>query len=84
VSPRWEAVRDATPALFDLLASEPEASVRTVLGHWLFGYIHLYPDGNGRMAHFLMKVMMTSGGYSVMGFASHDAREMAGVQHGEL
>jgi fido (protein-threonine AMPylation protein) len=63
VPPRWEAVRDAMPALFDLLESEPEASARAVLGHWLFGYIHPYPDGNGRMARFLMNVMLASGGY---------------------
>jgi hypothetical protein len=29
----------------------------------LFGYIHPYPDGNGRMARFLMNVMLASGGY---------------------
>ncbi|MCJ7629804.1 MAG: Fic family protein, partial [Longimicrobiales bacterium] len=63
VPPRWEAVRDAMPALFDLLENEPQASVRAVLGHWLFGYIHPYPDGNGRIARFLMNVMLASGGY---------------------
>lgn len=63
VPPRWEAVRDAMPALFDLLEKEPEPSVRAVLGHWLFGYIHPYPDGNGRMSRFLMNVMLASGGY---------------------
>jgi fido (protein-threonine AMPylation protein) len=63
VPPRWEAVRDAMPALFDLLEKETEPSVRAVLGHWLFGYIHPYPDGNGRMARFLMNVMLSSGGY---------------------
>jgi hypothetical protein len=63
VPPRWEAVRDAMLAFFDLLEKEPEASVRAVLGHWLFGYIHPYPDGNGRMARFLMNAMLASGGY---------------------
>jgi hypothetical protein len=63
VPPRWEAVRDAMPALFDLLEDEPEAAVRAVLGHWLFGYIHPYPDGNGRLARFLMNAMLASGGY---------------------
>ena len=63
VPPRWEAVRDAMPVLFDLLERESQASVRAVLGHWLFGYIHPYPDGNGRMARFLMNVMLASGGY---------------------
>jgi len=47
-----EAVRDAMPVLFDLLEGEPEPSVRAVLGHWLFGYIHPYPDGNGRWHAF--------------------------------
>jgi hypothetical protein len=63
VPPRWEAVREAMPAFFDLLEKEPEASVRAVLGHWLFGYIHPYFDGNGRMARFLMNLMLASGGY---------------------
>lgn len=61
--PRSEVVRDAMPALFDLLAGEPEPSVRAVLGHWLVGYIHPYPDGNGRIARFLMNTMLASGGY---------------------
>ena len=63
VPPRWEAVRDAMPALFDLLEKETDPGVRAVLGHWLFGYIHPYPDGNGRIARFLMNAMLASGGY---------------------
>ncbi len=63
VPPRWESVREAMPALFDLLEKEPEPGVRAVLGHWLFGYIHPYPDGNGRMARFVMNAMLASGGY---------------------
>jgi len=63
VPPRWEVVPDAMEALFDLLEGEKEPSVRIVLGHWLFGYIHPYPDGNGRMARFLMNAMLASGGY---------------------
>jgi fido (protein-threonine AMPylation protein) len=66
VPPRWEALRDAMPAMFDLLEGEPEAAVRAVLGHWLFGYLHPYPDGNGRMARFLMNAMLGSGGYPWM------------------
>lgn len=64
VPPRWEVVRDAMTTLFDLLEQETEPSVRAVLGHWLFGYIHPYADGNGRIARFLMNVMLASGGYS--------------------
>ncbi|OFW42697.1 MAG: cell filamentation protein Fic [Acidobacteria bacterium RIFCSPLOWO2_12_FULL_67_14b] len=63
VPPRWEAVRDAMPELFDLLENETHPGVRAVLGHWLFGYIHPYPDGNGRMARFVMNAMLASGGY---------------------
>ncbi len=63
VPARHEAVRDAMPALFDLLEQENEPAVRAVLGHWLFGYIHPYPDGNGRMARFVMNAMLASGGY---------------------
>jgi Fic family protein len=59
----WEAVRDAMPALFDLIEAEPEPSVRAILGHWLFGSIHPYSDGNGRMARFLMNVLLASDGY---------------------
>ena len=58
-----DAVRDAMPALFQLLQNEPEASVRAVLGHFIFVFIHPYMDGNGRMGRFLMNVMLASGGY---------------------
>ncbi len=61
--PRWEVVGDAMTALFDLMENEPHPCVRAVLGHWLFGYIHPYSDGNGRTARFLMNVMLASGGY---------------------
>ena len=63
VPPRWEVVPDAMDAFFDLLEGEKEPAVRVVLGHWLFGYIHPYPDGNGRIARFLMNAMLASGGY---------------------
>lgn len=58
-----EAVREAMPALFELLQTETEASVRAVLGHFIFVYIHPYMDGNGRMGRFLMNAMLASGGY---------------------
>jgi Fic family protein len=63
VPPGWEVAPEAMTAFFDLLEAEPEPSVRVVLGHWLFGYIHPYPDGNGRMARFRMNAMLASGGY---------------------
>jgi len=63
VPPRHEAVRDLMPAFFDLLREEEEPSVRVVLGHFVFVYIHPYMDGNGRMGRFLMNVMLAAGGY---------------------
>jgi fido (protein-threonine AMPylation protein) len=63
VPPRWESVPDAMTKLFDLLKAEREPAVRVVLGHWMFSYVHPYPDGNGRMARFLMNAMLASGGY---------------------
>lgn len=63
VPPGREAVRDAIPALFKLLADEEHPAVRAVLGHFVFVYIHPYMDGNGRMGRFLMNTMMAGGGY---------------------
>ncbi len=62
--PSKDAVRDMMPVLFDLLKEEIEPCVRTVLGHFIFVYIHPYMDGNGRIARFLMNLMLASGGYS--------------------
>jgi len=51
------------PVFFDLLKNEPEPSARVVLGHFMFVYIHPYPDGNGRIGRFLMNVVPAAGGY---------------------
>jgi len=61
--PNKEAVRDAMPILFDLLSHEDNAAVRAILGHFVFVYIHPYMDGNGRIARFLMNLMLTTSGY---------------------
>jgi len=58
-----DAMRDVIPILFELLEEEPEASVRAVLGHFIFVFIHPYMDGNGRIGRFLMNAMLASGGY---------------------
>jgi len=63
VPPPAEAVTDSLGTLLDLLENEQSPIVRAVLGHWLFGFIHAYMDGNGRLARFLMNIMMASGGY---------------------
>ena len=63
VPPNSEAVRDAMPTFFELLREETEPSVRVVLGHFVFVYVHPYSDGNGRMGRFLMNVMLAAAGY---------------------
>ena len=63
VPPNSEAVRDVMPVFFEMLTQEAEPSVRVVLGHFVFVYIHPYMDGNGRIGRFLMNVMLAAGGY---------------------
>lgn len=58
-----EAVRDCMPVFFDLLKAEDDPTVRIVLGHFIFVFIHPFSDGNGRIARFLMNVMMTAAGH---------------------
>ena len=57
-----EAVRDCMPVFFDLLKAEQNPAVRIVLGHFIFVFIHPFLDGNGRIARFLMNVMMAAAG----------------------
>jgi hypothetical protein len=63
VPPRWEVLGDAMPALFELLEQESDGLVRAVLAHWLLGYVHPFPDGNGRVARFAMNVLLATAGY---------------------
>ena len=63
VPPPHEAVTELLETLFALLTDEPHPGVKAVLGHFLFVYIHPYPDGNGRIGRFLMNGMLASGGY---------------------
>ncbi|MFC3053793.1 Fic family protein [Kordiimonas pumila] len=63
VPPSSESVRGAMQTLFELLEAEEDPTVRIVLGHFIFVYIHPYTDGNGRTGRFLMNVMMAEGGY---------------------
>lgn len=63
VPPRWTAVSDSMDALFDSLSEESEPIVRAILGHMLFGFIHPYFDGNGRLARFLMNLFLVTAGY---------------------
>lgn len=76
-----DGVRDVMPLLFELLQNEEEASVRAVLGHFVFVFTHPYMDGNGRVGRFLMNTMLVSGGYpwTVIPVAERD-RYMAALE----
>ncbi len=64
VPPPSNAVLDCMEVLFELLREEKNASVRAVLGHYIFVFIHPYMDGNGRMGRFIMNLMLISGGFN--------------------
>lgn len=63
VPPAVSAVMDTMEQLLDLIAGETHGGAAAVLGHHLLGYIHPYPDGNGRTARFLMNLLFTHSGY---------------------
>jgi fido (protein-threonine AMPylation protein) len=60
---RAERVDDAMAAMFASMRAERRPGVQAVLGHWLLGYIHPFPDGNGRTARFVMNALLAAGGY---------------------
>lgn len=87
VPPATHAIVDMMEFLFKALKEESEASVRAILGHYVFVFIHPYMDGNGRIARFLMNAMLASGGYSwiVIPLAKRDeymsALSVADLEH---
>lgn len=64
IPPPRTALLDCMEVFFELLKTEPSASVRAVLGHFIFVYIHPYMDGNGRMGRFILNLMLVSGGFN--------------------
>lgn len=85
VPPNHEAVPACMEALFRLLREESDPWIRAVLGHFAFVFIHPYPDGNGRVARFLMNLMLASGGYpwTVIRLESRDAY-MSGLEQASV
>lgn len=61
--PQSEQLIDCMEALKDLIVNEPNFAVKAVLGHFFLGYIHPFPDGNGRTSRFLMNFLFMLGGY---------------------
>ncbi|MBT4880451.1 MAG: Fic family protein [Alphaproteobacteria bacterium] len=66
VPPNPKAVPEMMGEFFHLLTSEKEPTVRIVLGHFIFVYIHPYMDGNGRIGRFLMNLMLAAARYPWM------------------
>ncbi|WP_159090203.1 MULTISPECIES: Fic family protein [Ruegeria] len=64
-----------TTPLFGLLDDDLELAIRVVLLHWMLGYFHPYSVGNGRIARFLMYVLLASGGYPWMVIQMQDRAE---------
>lgn len=64
VPPPKNAILDCMETFFEMLIEEKNAGVRSVLGHFIFVYIHPYMDGNGRIGRFIMNLMLVSGGYN--------------------
>lgn len=76
-----DALLDSMEVLFDLMADEPNAAVRAVLGHHLFVFIHPYFDGNGRIGRFMMNALFASGGYPwTIVRVAHRTRYMEGLE----
>ena len=63
VPPPREALIDAMDAFAECMSEETSPIVRAILGHFLFVWIHPFPDGNGRLARFIMNTMLVTGGY---------------------
>ena len=58
-----EAIMDAMETLFECAQGEQHPVTCAILCHWLIGYIHPFPDGNGRSARFLMNALLVTAGY---------------------
>lgn len=71
IPPRHTNVTDMMEVYFDKLKNEPKASVRAVLGHFIFVYIHPYMGENGRMGRFIMNAMFASGGFPWLVIEKH-------------
>ncbi|MET0264396.1 MAG: Fic family protein [Duganella sp.] len=80
-----DALLDSMEVLFELIAQEPNAAVRAVLGHHLFVFIHPYFDGNGRIGRFIMNALLASGGYPwTVVRVEHRARYMQALEQASV
>ena len=47
---------------FELMKSDENILSKVILGHFIFGFIHPYIDGNGRISRFIMNSILVSYG----------------------
>ena len=62
VPPPKEAVLDAMESYFEVLKADNNILSKAILGHFIFGFIHPYVDGNGRISRFIMNSILVSYG----------------------
>jgi len=62
VPPPKEAILDSMEKYFELIKSDDNILSKVILGHFIFGFIHPYIDGNGRIARFIMNSILVSYG----------------------
>jgi hypothetical protein len=62
VPPPKEAVLDAMEKYFKILKEDENILSKAILGHFIFGFIHPYMDGNGRISRFIMNSILVSYG----------------------
>jgi len=62
VPPPKEAVLDSMEKYFELIRNDENILSKVILGHFIFGFIHPYIDGNGRISRFIMNSILVSYG----------------------
>ena len=64
IPPASDNLMDCMDVLKELIADEKNYAVKAILGHFFLGFIHPFPDGNGRTSRFIMNLLFLLGGYS--------------------
>lgn len=62
VPPPKEAVLDSMEKYCEVIRKDENILSKAILGHFLFGFIHPYVDGNGRLSRFIMNSILVSYG----------------------
>ena len=63
VPPAADRVGELMSALIEFLPTIPSAIVSSILAHLMLVTIHPFPDGNGRVARFLMNAILIGNGW---------------------